>query len=112
MKRHVPLGQPRVGLGHARQSVLPERFILFRDRRIERQILGGNNLISVDVVAEDVGLADDSGLHGDSVIFIDHSYFGRCPGSRAASASASELVSLLSWQLLATLFWLELLRGR
>src|SRR5262249_9129631 len=64
VKRHVPLGQPRMGRRDTRQGILAEGLVLLRNGRIERQILGGDDLIGVDVIGEDVGLAGDGGLHG------------------------------------------------
>ena len=47
----------------AGEGVLAELLVLVGDRRVERQILGRDDLVGIDVVAEDVGAAGDEGLH-------------------------------------------------
>ena len=58
-----PLGSPACDGGTLREGVLAELLVLLRDRRVERQILGRDDLVGVDVVAQDVGLAGDGRLH-------------------------------------------------
>ena len=64
VKRDVSLGQPTLSRRHARQGVFAEHPIFFRNGRIVGQILSGNDLIGVDVLAEYVCLAFDLCLHG------------------------------------------------
>ena len=50
----------------AKQHFLPEEFALVGLGRIEREILSGDDLVGIDVVAHDVGLAGDDGFHGEN----------------------------------------------
>src|SRR5262249_24321442 len=43
---------------------LAELFVLLRDGRVERQVLGRDDLVGIDVVAQDVRFAADGRLHG------------------------------------------------
>ena len=58
-----PFGSPACAGRHAAQGVLAEHLVLLGDRRVVRQVLGRDDLVGVDVVAQDVGLAFDHGLH-------------------------------------------------
>src|SRR5262249_8016054 len=63
MKRDVPLRQPTLCRRHAAERELAEHLVFRRDRRVVGQVLRRDDLIGVDVVAEDVGLAFDDRLH-------------------------------------------------
>src|SRR5262249_41773870 len=60
---NMALRQPGVGWRHAGERVLAEHLVLFRNGRVVREILGRDDLVSIDVVAEDVRSAADDGVH-------------------------------------------------
>ena len=63
MERDMSLGQPGLSRRHAAQRVLAKLPIFLGDGGVERQVLGRNDLVGIDVVAQDVSLAGDSRLH-------------------------------------------------
>src|SRR5262249_47823406 len=66
MEWDVSLGQSRLRWRNARQRILAELAVLFRDRRVEGQVLGRDDLVRVDVVAQDIRLAGDDLLHDEA----------------------------------------------
>jgi hypothetical protein len=63
-ERRLSLRQARLVLRHAAVGVHAKELSLFRQRRIEGQILGRDDLVRVDIVAQNVRLAGDDGFHG------------------------------------------------
>src|SRR5262249_4499935 len=64
VKGHVSLGQPPLRRRDAAQGVLTELPVFLGDGRVQRQVLRRDDLVGVDVVAEDERFAGDGGLHG------------------------------------------------
>ena len=60
---HVAVGQTGLSFGHADAGVHAEVLAFFIVRGVVAEVLGGDDLVGVDVVAEDEGGAGDSG-HG------------------------------------------------
>ncbi len=55
--------KPLLAFGHAAVGVHTEVFAFLGDRGIKGKVLRGDDLIRVDVVAQDVRLAGDDALH-------------------------------------------------
>jgi hypothetical protein len=64
----VPLRQPALALRDAAERVHPEELALLGERRVKRQVLRGDDLVGVDVIAEHVGAASDDVLHAYSFV--------------------------------------------
>src|SRR5207253_509639 len=67
VERNMSLGQSRLGMRDTAQGVLAELPIFFRNGRVRGQVLGRDNLVRIDVVAQHIGLADDGFFHGEGV---------------------------------------------
>jgi hypothetical protein len=70
-ERDVPVRQPALARRTLLMQYWPEPLALVRDRRVERQVDGRDDLVGVDVVAEHVGLAGDHAFHGSRRPFVD-----------------------------------------
>src|SRR5262249_29180334 len=72
---NVSLGQAELRGRHAGQGVLAELPVFLRDGRVQRQVLGRDDLVGINVVAQAVGLAlDYLHCHGVSRVYflLDH----------------------------------------
>ena len=59
--------QPGLRRRHAAQRILAELPVLFRNGRVEGQLLCRDDLVGIDVVSQNIGLANDKRLHGISL---------------------------------------------
>src|SRR5262245_13721459 len=87
VERHVPLGQAHLSRWHAGQGVLPKHPILGGYRRVVSEILGRDDLVGVNIVTEDQGLAGNDLLHGTAQSGLTRRSFFYVAGEGASSTS-------------------------
>jgi len=64
VERHMSLGQAGLSRRNAAQSIFAEHPVLIGNGRIKGKVLSRDDLIRIDVIAEDVTIAGDGALHG------------------------------------------------